>query len=187
MISKDDIVLMKEIEMIGKVQLSLVKGFEEMADYYQVETDGDRCWVTSINGKVLKASVNSHGYRQYVLYLKSGKQKTILEHRLFAICFLNNSEDKEQVNHIDGNKSNNLLSNLEWMTPKENTQHAFRTGLSKLLFGDKARNMKLRDSEIHIIFNMRKTGMTQKAIGLHFGVSQSQISAILLGKSRSQS
>jgi hypothetical protein len=168
------------------MQLSLVEGFEDFADYYQIERDGDRCWIVGKDGKVLKASIGNHGYRQIGLYLKSGKQKWILEHRIFAICFIENLEDKAEVNHIDGVKTNNSLSNLEWNTSSENKLHAFQTGLKQPILGENHGNAKLKDSEIPIIFNMRKTGLTQKAIGDYFGVDQSQISYILSGHSRSQ-
>jgi hypothetical protein len=169
-----------------EMQLNLIKEFEEMMDYYQIEIDGDRCWVTSKNGKVLKTGDKGDGYRHYGLYLKSGKQKKIYEHRIFAICFLKNPENKSDVNHIDGVKSNNSLSNLEWNTRSENIKHSFQTGLQKPILGEKHACAKLKDSEIPMIFQMRKTGLTQKAIGLHFGVSDVQISYILSGKQRSQ-
>jgi hypothetical protein len=166
------------------MQLNSVKEFEDFADYYQVETDGDRAWVTSKNEKVLKTGDNSHGYQQYCLYLKSGKPKTVKEHRLFAICFLPNPENLPQVNHIDSNRSNNLLSNLAWCDNTENQLHAYKFGNQKS--GEKHGRAKLKDSEVPLIFQMRKTGLTQKAIGLHFGVDKSQISNILRGKYRSQ-
>jgi hypothetical protein len=169
------------------MKLNTIKEFEEMMDYYQVETDGDRCWVTSTGkGKRVLKAKDSNGYRQIGLYLKSGKRNMLYEHRLFAICFLENPENKSEVNHKDGMKTNNLLSNLEWNTRSENIRHAFRTGLSKPILGEQNGSAKLMDSEIPLIFQMRKTGLTQKAIGLHFGVSQMQISDILSGKSRSQ-
>jgi hypothetical protein len=169
------------------MQLNLIKDFEEVADYYQVQRESDRCWIESTGrtkNRVLKTS-DASGYRIYGLILKSGKRKTILEHRLFAICFIDNPEDKEQVNHIDGVKTNNLLSNLEWMTPKENIRHAIKTGLMDNS-GEKHYRAKLLDSDIPLIFELRKSGMTQKAIGNHFGVSRINICDILSGKSRSQ-
>jgi hypothetical protein len=167
------------------MQMNLIKEFEEMMDYYQVETDGDRCWVVGKDGKDLKAS-DVNGYRQIGLMMKKGKQKKIYEHRLFAICFIQNPEDKSDINHKDGVKTNNSLSNLEWNTRSENINHAFQTGLQKPILGEQNGSAKLKDSEIPMIFDMRKMGLTQKAIGDHFGVSDVQISYILSGKSRSQ-
>lgn len=59
------------------------------------------------------------------------KRSKKLVHRLVAQEFLENPTEKEQVNHIDGNKSNNYLSNLEWVTRSENVKHAYLIGLKK--------------------------------------------------------
>ena len=66
-------------------------------------------------------------------YLKSsaGKEKTFFIHREVALAFVPNSENKPHVNHIDGNLQNNYFTNLEWVTPQENNDHAVREGLAK--------------------------------------------------------
>jgi len=61
---------------------------------------------------------------------RDGRFKQFELHRLIAEVFIPNPENKPQINHIDGNKRNNVISNLEWCTPQENTLHALRTGLA---------------------------------------------------------
>ena len=68
--------------------------------------------------------VNENGYIRVFIY-----NKTYTLHRLIAFAFLENSENKEQVNHIDGNKLNNCVNNLEWVTNQENQIHKFKIGL----------------------------------------------------------
>lgn len=62
---------------------------------------------------------------------KNNKRQVFLIHRLVAQHFIPNPEGKPQINHIDGNRRNNNISNLEWVTCAENTKHAYRTGLHK--------------------------------------------------------
>lgn len=65
----------------------------------------------------------------YVTMQKNNKPKAIAIHRLIATAFIENAHNKPIVNHVDGNKLNNDISNLEWVTYSENTLHAYKTGL----------------------------------------------------------
>ena len=77
------------------------------------------------NRKVLKPILGSNGYF-HVALLKEGVINQISVHRVIAITFIDNPLSKAQVNHKDGVKTNNDLSNLEWVTPSENGLHAYR-------------------------------------------------------------
>jgi len=94
--------------------------------------------VTETGGGFLKSRINNHGY--LVIHLShKGKQKNLYIHRLVALSYIPNPENKPQVNHIDGNPLNNKISNLEWCTPKENVHHAIKIGL----FEESKKRMRL--------------------------------------------
>lgn len=79
---------------------------------------------------ILKPSLNKKGYLVVHLSVKS-KKHSILIHRLIAKTFIENPLNKLTINHIDCVKTNNSIENLEWLTNKENMQHAFRNGIYK--------------------------------------------------------
>lgn len=85
-----------------------------------------------IGGGLLPQFVNAYGYL-YVKFRHDGKPKTKLVHRLLAEVFIPNPKGLPAVNHVDGDKGNNDLSNLEWCTHSENQNHAWKTGLQKRL------------------------------------------------------
>ncbi len=79
--------------------------------------------------RILKYRLDIHGY-PYINICNEGKRKTYKIHRLVLLFFIPYHDIKKwQCNHIDGNKTNNRLTNLEWVTPSENIKHAYRIGL----------------------------------------------------------
>lgn len=91
-------------------------------EMYQVDTQGN---VYGKDGRILKYSLNPRGYCIVNFCNKPYKVQGFAVHTLVAMTFIpNNDNQKTQVNHKDGNKQNNNVENLEWVTPKENTQHA---------------------------------------------------------------
>lgn len=99
----------------------------------QLLIDGNRIIVSEDgtifhNGKELVNSLSTKGY-YHVGICGKGKVKTYRVHRLVALAFIPNPNNLPYVNHIDGNKQNNNVSNLEWCTCKGNVQHAKKMGL----------------------------------------------------------
>lgn len=96
-----------------------VKGFED----YEVSTKGNvRNKITS---KILKPVLCPNGYSAVCLY-KKGTHKNQLVHRLVAFAFIDNfNKQKTEVNHKNGNKTDNTVSNLEWVTRQENLIHSY--------------------------------------------------------------
>jgi DNA gyrase/topoisomerase IV subunit A len=79
-------------------------------------------------GKTMTPQTSHKGYRTIILH-KDGKAHTFQVHRLVAMAFIPNSDNKPQVNHIDCNKKNNHVENLEWVTQEENMKHASENGI----------------------------------------------------------
>lgn len=114
-----------------------IEGFDD----YQVSNLGtvkckDRYIKTAIGAKLLKErlialNVQRTGYVTVYMKDNSVVWKTVSVHRLVAITFIPNPEKKREVNHIDGDKANNCLDNLEWATPSENQRHSRARGLNR--------------------------------------------------------
>lgn len=92
---------------------------------YQISNFGNV--KNKISGQILRGTI-SKGYVIVHLTINDKSYKKSV-HRLVAELFINNPENKPIINHIDGNKQNNIYTNLEWCTQAENMQHASRTGL----------------------------------------------------------
>ena len=137
---------------------------------YKVFPNGN---IISKYGNLLSRQFRNDGYVQVKI---NGNYE--LEHRILATCFIDNPENKEQVNHINGTKSDNRICNLEWSTASENVKHAFKTGLSKPKRGKQNGNSKLNKNNVLKIKNMLNNGVTHLKISKKFGVSRSTITNI---------
>lgn len=97
-------------------------------------------------GRLLIKQSTYWGYHKVRLSMyDNGKSKAkgVFVHRLVADAFIHNPEKKPQVNHIDGDKTNNNVNNLEWNTQSENQNHAVKTGLKKVFAGENNHSSKL--------------------------------------------
>lgn len=118
-----------------------IKGYEGR---YMVSNHGE-ILSTKFNGKgksrILKQNDKGRGYLSVSLY-KDKKVKPRTVHRIVAETFIPNPNNLPQINHIDGNKKNNNINNLEWCTAKENVQHAWKNGLVKMTEERRKRSIK---------------------------------------------
>lgn len=139
---------------------------------YEVSDDGKV--YTNVKYKQRRemvGKIGNSGYRMVVLTV-GGKKLYKNVHRLIAEVFLDNPEGKREVNHIDGNKLNNAVSNLEWATSRENQLHV------RDFLGSKSVKLSLEKSnKIRAIY--AKGGITQKELARLYGVKKSIIGQII--------
>ena len=161
-----------------------------------------------IVGKILSATKG--WYPHVVLWGHSGTKTTFKIHTLVALTFLTKPSPNHIVNHKDGNKRNNQVDNLEWCTPAENRAHAVKLGLyasgerhssrthpesvpkgedhwsrrhpEKVLRGATNGNAKLTEKQVKQIRKLLSEGMLQRDIASLFGMTQTLISRINLGR-----
>jgi len=129
-----------------KIQHEQWKPIAECNGDYYISSYGRVKSCRCTKEKIMKPQTNTRGYLSIGLMI-NGKQRMQKIHRLVANAFIANPENKPQVNHIDANKLNNCISNLEWVTQQENIQHAYKNGLfeSQRLALSKARSKPVID------------------------------------------
>lgn len=121
-----------------------------MEEIWKIIDDYDNYKISNLGNlksksKRIKKCINRDGYYQVSLY-KNGNKKSILVHRLVAMTFIPNPLNKPTVNHIDGNKLNNNVSNLEWATCKEQQYHSRNVLGHNTIISDKCRKKQI---ELH--------------------------------------
>lgn len=167
-----------------------VKGFENL---YEVSNFGEikalekhivcgkchRSWTEHL----MKTAEDHKGYLRTSLS-KDGKSKTVKVHRIVAEAFLQNPDNLPQVNHIDGNKKNNAVDNLEWCSQSDNLKHACRMKL-KLCGGENNSASKLTYEEVCWIrnnFDSNNNLFDSAALAEKFNVHKKTIQRIVNGK-----
>ena len=131
---------MDNCELLKRKDVVEIKGYEGI---YAIQSDGtvwslsrlhrNKWGDTNSTKKLAKMTGWLDGQGRYLMVTlsKNGKSKKLLIHRLVANSFLENIDNKKEVNHKDGNKKNNNVENLEWCTRTENARHAVEIGLIK--------------------------------------------------------
>lgn len=122
-----------QISNFGRVK-SLKRMIKETNQFYST-------FYVEKEEKIKNLHSNRNGYYQVAL-CKNGKKRTFMVHRLVAKHFLNNFNEKLDVNHIDCNKQNNNINNLEMTTRSENLKHAWQNGLCETVREASKRNIK---------------------------------------------
>jgi DNA-binding NarL/FixJ family response regulator len=151
-------------------------------------------WITD-NGEVfnyrgkgktkrfIKVITKKEGYLQVPISINStGKQKQFYVHRLVAQHFIENSLNISCVNHKDGNKKNNNVTNLEWCTHKENSVHAFSNNLVKITKGENHHLAKLTKKQVIEIMEALKNGAKGKDLAKKYNLHVTAISGLKVGK-----
>jgi len=131
-------------------------------------------------GRLLTLRIDVYGY--HVVGLWRERHRTWLKvHRLVAAAFIGPCPDGQGVNHRDGIKANNSPSNLEYLTPGDNSRHGRRIGL--LAFGERAGRAKLTEANVREARVLAADGWGTTALGRRYGVTDTAIRSLLVGKS----
>lgn len=122
---------------------------------------------------------NITGYKFYQLYLNKKMYNRNI-HKLVADTFIINHLHYDTINHIDGNKHNNIVENLEWCTSSYNHEHATITGLKAK--GERIGTSKLNENMVHAIKYFLVKGFSHTELSIAFKISRANISLISEGK-----
>jgi len=147
----------------------------------------------AVVGAVLKTTVASHGYPTFKSRRPDGRRATVCVHRVVAELFLGPAGDMH-VNHKNGDKTDNRLSNLEYVTPAQNSAHAARSGLTargdrhgsathpeSVPRGERHSGARLTSANVIAVREAIRSGRTRKSVGDEFGVSEATVRHVLNG------
>lgn len=140
--------------------------------------------IKSAHGKILATRLNRSGYQLVTYYDPHAKRhKVATVHRLVLETFIGPRAQHAQANHLNGNKTDNSLTNLEWTTATENRQHAIQNGLWRAAKGENhSQNILTNEQVVLIKEQLNRHNLTQRQIAAHFGVSRGTIQSIASDK-----
>jgi hypothetical protein len=157
----------------------------EISNYGEIKTFN---WKNMGKEKIMKPALDGCGYLRTMLKRDSdGKVHTVKVHRLVALAFLDNPDNKPHVNHLNGIRNDNRVINLEWTTPSENSKHSFKIGLSSNK-GEKNPCATLTDEQVkEILANYQfgkkaRSGMTKKELAEKYNTTFSVIKRLVQRK-----
>jgi hypothetical protein len=149
-------------------------------DGYEISNYGRVKSFMQTSPKILSICTDTLGYERVKLY-KDGSYIVQKIHQLVAIHFIPNTKNKPEINHLDGDKSNNHYSNLEWCTRSENMKHACKIGLIKR-DGENNPRSKLNDMSAWEILFHHSIGESKQSLADFFNVSKSSVERVIYKK-----
>jgi hypothetical protein len=138
-------------------------------------------WYISSDGTAFSITGNVRREKRCSLHKKRGycyirtSNGNYLVHRIVASAFIPNPSNKPCINHKDGNKKNNNISNLEWVTYKENFDHALKNGFIKLYEKNNGANLKYSNSQCRDVIKRISNGLTYKEAGKKYNMPYSTV------------
>lgn len=175
-----------EVSSFGNVR-SLDK-YQDFPLFSVGNKKGDKVTMTKVfrKGKIMKQTKTTSGYYCVGLF-KDKKVKWSLVHRVVAQAFLPKDSKRLHVNHIDSNKNNNNVSNLEWCTPAENLTHArLKGGLKNLSSKNFVNKDRFTDEQVKEIKELKiSSKLPNSNIATKYGVTRRSIDKIISGESYS--
>lgn len=154
-----------------------------MSTFKNLEDFGFKNYCIDTNGNVynlksdrfVKQHLTKKGYYRVGMICDNSVSKTCIVHRLVALAFIPTNDISLEVNHKDGDKKNNNVDNLEWVTSLENIQHAVTSGLRDVHY-------KYTDDDVHLVCNLLEQGYRNVDVANMTGMSKSHISGIKTGR-----